>query len=329
MSNFVVEYETTRERVRARLVNFPTGVRYPQQQHKDWMRRNVVSALRRPETELFLEGVASRLGSSGRNLTLSRNRALAVLAFLREETGRSALDFRPVQAYGEHRSAIAGVRDGDDDAYYRAVVLEVLTNRPRSERRSERERHEVEGSREIITRATETILRGFPPHPIPRVSDEGVQYEYMNRLNGYRDTIHAYEENAADRIPRLREWATDTPRHVGAPGFMQGSREAERRWHSISRHDRDFFRDHPNAVVPFEFTSPRGLRVSVELTVHKYFGTRLDYLIAETITLMTRGAQLSGKLREVRDLVYLAPERLGSYSPPTYLSHFGQRNELP
>src|SRR5262245_41560671 len=123
MSEKITVYVQTAAVICGRIYNFPTcgvGLELGLRQFLR-TKTNIVPILRAGGS-LRLTGLASRQGDPQRNLNFSRQRADAVLAFLRAEAG-SGFRVESNVAQGEQAAALAGVRDGNDDEQWRSVIF--------------------------------------------------------------------------------------------------------------------------------------------------------------------------------------------------------------
>jgi hypothetical protein len=105
----------------ARLFNFDIAQHQLKPEHKQWLKESVVGLLR-DGGSLWVMGLTSRSGSEAFNLPLSQRRAHSVIEFCRSEVS-SAFASKVEIGFGEAAARISGLRDGTEDAGWRAVVL--------------------------------------------------------------------------------------------------------------------------------------------------------------------------------------------------------------
>jgi hypothetical protein len=110
--------------VAARLCNFKTAHSEILPAHRDWLKANVIPAIRNsPNPWVDVFGYASHLGDTAFNKTLSDKRCAAVVGYIRDSV--SQVSFPQQFGYGESRSG-GGVND--NDGYWRAVDLYVYAS---------------------------------------------------------------------------------------------------------------------------------------------------------------------------------------------------------
>lgn len=103
------------------LSDFPTGGYRLQPNHRVWLDMHIVSILRRGGS-LSVQGWASPLGSEEANQTLSRQRANAVVAYLRQQV-QGQFRHLSVTGTGESFARETGAREGSNAAFYRGALV--------------------------------------------------------------------------------------------------------------------------------------------------------------------------------------------------------------
>jgi hypothetical protein len=110
----------------ARLVGFRINSSELHPLHKTWLDDNIVPILR-DGGGAGIWGYASRSGIAAHNLRLSVQRAESVADYVRRKTAmRGPLSTSGDivgPSLGEYAAALAGQKDGTEDAYYRAVLV--------------------------------------------------------------------------------------------------------------------------------------------------------------------------------------------------------------
>jgi hypothetical protein len=112
--------------VLGRLVRFGVGSDKLLLEHAFWL-QNVVVPVLQAQGSVAIIGLTSRTGSEKFNLDLSKRRAQAVRAALRQMVGGPfpcSVDTRSdAKWFGEGSAQLAGHKDGSEDPYYRAVIV--------------------------------------------------------------------------------------------------------------------------------------------------------------------------------------------------------------
>ncbi|MCA9136307.1 MAG: OmpA family protein [Planctomycetales bacterium] len=103
------------------LSDFDTGSATLKPPHTRWLDTNVVPIIRGGGS-MTVEGWASPLGSDATNTALSRQRASAVVAYVRREAGRT-FEFLEATGTGEDRARDQHVREGSNPGFYRAALV--------------------------------------------------------------------------------------------------------------------------------------------------------------------------------------------------------------
>ncbi|AQQ06412.1 hypothetical protein B0E33_24830 [Roseibium algicola] len=107
----------------ARLQYFDVSQANLKEDHKNWLRRNVVPLLK-GNGSISIVGLSSRSGKAAFNKALSMKRANAVKTFL-EECLLSCFPFDLVDGLGESLAEEMGQEDGVEDGQFRAVMIYV------------------------------------------------------------------------------------------------------------------------------------------------------------------------------------------------------------
>lgn len=120
----VADYTDTCGIVEGKLYGFAVNSVELKEQHIRWLDEFVVPILE-DGGSVSLVGEASRTGSASYNKLLSQRRAQKVLEHLQlqQRTAFSRYDLGSVSAVGELAAKKAGLRDGTEDAFYRAVLV--------------------------------------------------------------------------------------------------------------------------------------------------------------------------------------------------------------
>lgn len=109
------------------LSDFDTGSAALQPPHTRWLDTNVIPIIRGGGS-LTVEGWASPLGSDATNTALSRQRAAAVVAYVRREAERT-FEFLESTGTGEDRARDQHVREGSNPGFFRAALVSAWPRR--------------------------------------------------------------------------------------------------------------------------------------------------------------------------------------------------------
>ena len=109
------------------LFNFDIDSDVVKSEHQAWLERNVVPLLGVKDAIFSLKGSASRSGNNAHNMDLSERRVNNVKKFLLSRGGRA--EQLSAVFVGEEEAALAGKKDGGEDAEDRAVAVAVIVPR--------------------------------------------------------------------------------------------------------------------------------------------------------------------------------------------------------
>lgn len=109
------------------LFNFDIDSDVVKSEHQAWLERNVVPLLGVKDAIFSLKGSASRSGNNAHNMDLSERRVNNVKKFLLSRGGRA--EQLSVVFVGEEEAALAGKKDGGEEAEDRAVAVAVIVPR--------------------------------------------------------------------------------------------------------------------------------------------------------------------------------------------------------
>src|SRR5262245_42278645 len=123
----VADYSQACGIIEGKLFGFRINSAELKKAHVAWLNHFVVPILV-DGGSITVVGEASRTVSAGHNRALSVRRAQSVVAHLQRQVGlvRSrcgAVDAESISGVGESAAAAAGLRDGTEDGFYRAVRI--------------------------------------------------------------------------------------------------------------------------------------------------------------------------------------------------------------
>lgn len=162
------------------------------------------------------------------------------------------------------------------------------------------------------------FLRDYPPQPVPEVEEMDIPYEYMNRLNAYRDVLYAHLRGRPQEIRAYRESVETTSTQTGRPGSQQGIADAEAVWAGLPADLREQLQAHRHCEIAFIWML-NGQKLSSPITVRNYLVLRLDNMLASVMTQMTGGPSLTPPLYEV--MLYVRSGQVELYRPVTYMAY--------
>jgi hypothetical protein len=106
----------------ARLCHFKSGYSELVGSHKDWITQHFAPAMKKhPDAWIDITGYSSRKGNAAANLQLSKLRVAATEAFIKQQYAGITVKVR--QYKGDTDAASFQAPAGDDDGYYRAVLV--------------------------------------------------------------------------------------------------------------------------------------------------------------------------------------------------------------
>jgi len=164
------------------------------------------------------------------------------------------------------------------------------------------------------------FMRDFPPQPVPEVEETEIHYEYLNRMNAYRDVLYAYLRGRPEEIPVYAAQVETTPTQTGRPGSAEGIANAEAVWAGLSAEHRTQLEAHRHCEIVFSWQFG-GEMLSSAITVRNYIVLRLDNAIGITHSRMMDAPGIAPHLYRLQ--LYARSGNLELYRPVTYIAYPG------